>query len=103
MNRPVSHRGRALRVLAVAATAAGVLAGCRTPAPNPSTPYAHIVANTPAGATPWHCNAAGNGTPLGGHGNGSHVNPLYEGKVKGPLSAADCAALTKQLDETYAY
>jgi hypothetical protein len=90
-----------LPLAVVAATVAALLAGCRRPAPT-STYYADQARNAAPGIPPWFCNAAGNGTPLGGHGNGSHVNPLYEGKVKGPLSSQDCAKLTRQLDETWA-
>jgi hypothetical protein len=48
---------------------------------------------------PSFCNAVGNGTPVSGHGNGSHVSEIYVGKTKGPLSDGDCVALTSQLDE----
>jgi hypothetical protein len=93
---------RALRRTAVvAAAAATLLAGCTRPGPK-STWYADEAQKAAPGTPPWFCNAAGNGTPLGGHGNGSHVNPIYEGKVKGPLSPQDCAKLTQQLDETWA-
>jgi hypothetical protein len=49
---------------------------------------------------PYYCDAVGNGTPPGGHGhgNGSHVHPIYEGMTKGPLSWEDCERLGNQLD-----
>src|SRR3954469_9588871 len=47
---------------------------------------------------PWFCNSVGTGTPLSGHGNGSHVHPMYEGRTKGPLSWDDCNTLAVQLD-----
>lgn len=55
-----------------------------------------------ASARPSFCNAVGNGTPVSGHGNGSHISEIYVGKTKGPLSDADCATLTVQLDELIA-
>jgi hypothetical protein len=51
---------------------------------------------------PWYCNAVGDGTPPGGHGNGSHVHPIYEGMTKGPLSWDDCIKLGNQLDKVLA-
>jgi hypothetical protein len=51
---------------------------------------------------PYFCNAAGDGTPPGGHGNGSHVHPIYEGMTKGPLSWEDCHRLANQLDSVMA-
>jgi hypothetical protein len=93
-------RARAMyRVAAIAAATAAVLAGCTKPA-KPATYYAEEATKAAPGTSPWFCNATGKGTPLSGHGNGSHVNPYYEGKTKGPLSAEDCATLTRQLDET---
>jgi hypothetical protein len=47
---------------------------------------------------PYFCNAVGNGTPPGGHGNGSHVHPIYEGMTKGQLSWEDCHRLGNQFD-----
>jgi hypothetical protein len=47
---------------------------------------------------PWFCNAAGDGTPISGHGNGSHVHPIYAGMTKGRLSWDDCIALSHELD-----
>jgi hypothetical protein len=47
---------------------------------------------------PYYCNAVGDGTPIGGHGNGSHVHPIYEGMTKGKLSWDDCFELGRQLD-----
>jgi hypothetical protein len=49
---------------------------------------------------PYYCDAVGDGTPPGdlGHGNGSHVHPIYEGMTKGPLSWEDCERLSNQLD-----
>lgn len=47
---------------------------------------------------PYYCNAVGDGTPPSGHGNGAHVNPIYEGMTKGPLSWEDCERLGNQLD-----
>jgi hypothetical protein len=69
------------------------------PVPPGAGYYTAELARTPAGTTPWFCNAAGDGTPLAGHGNGAHVNPIYAGKKKGPLSSADCTLLAKQLDD----
>lgn len=51
---------------------------------------------------PYYCNATGDGTPIGGHGNGSHVAPIYEGMEKGKLSWDDCFQLGRELDEVTA-
>src|SRR5687767_12301693 len=52
---------------------------------------------------PFYCDAAGDGTPLGGgHGNGSHVATIYEGKHKGAIDEADCRQLKQQFDEANA-
>jgi hypothetical protein len=51
---------------------------------------------------PFYCDAVGDGTPLGGHGNGSHVASAYEGKQKGELNADDCAELGRQLEQANA-
>ncbi len=45
---------------------------------------------------PYYCNAVGTGIPPGGHGNGSHVSDIYAGKSKGPLTEANCKAMTRQ-------
>lgn len=50
---------------------------------------------------PYWCNAVGNGTPPGGHGNGAHVNPHYEGMTKGQLSWDDCLKLSNELDAAF--
>lgn len=51
---------------------------------------------------PYFCNGAGDGTPIGGHGNGNHVHPIYEGMTKGPLSWDDCLQLGRELDQVIA-
>jgi hypothetical protein len=80
------------------------LAGCARPA-RPASGYAaeaRQVQQATPDSRPWFCNAAGNGTPLSGHGNGNHVNPLYAGQSKGPLTWPDCLALAGQLDQALA-
>jgi hypothetical protein len=102
----LSTRGRVRGVgtaLAVAALA-GALAGCTKPPENPSTEFrtqAQAVQQSAPDTRPWFCNAAGDGTPLSGHGNGHVVNPIYAGKKKGPLSWQDCLALSDQLDRLW--
>jgi hypothetical protein len=81
------------RVTAIAVTAMILLSGC-------FYSYADEVQHASPDQRPWFCNSIGNGTPLSGHGNGSHVHPIYEGKTKGPLSWDDCIALSHQLDHT---
>jgi hypothetical protein len=99
MNGP--GRARALgRVAVIAAAAATLLAGC-------STPYSYAKQARQAqrftpNKRPWFCNSVGNGTPASGHGNGSHVHPIYEGRTKGPLSWDDCTKLAAELDKTLA-
>jgi hypothetical protein len=83
-------------VASVAAATAVLLSGCTEVT---EFPYAEQAFNAPAGTVPWFCNAAGNGTPLSGHGNGSHVHPEYEGRTKGRISAEDCTTFARQLDE----
>jgi hypothetical protein len=51
---------------------------------------------------PYYCNAVGEGTPPGGHGNGSHVHPIYQGMTKGKLSWDDCVQLGRELDQVLA-
>jgi len=41
--------------------------------------------------TPWWCNSSG----IGGH----HVDPVYDGMTKGPLSNSDCETLTGEFQE----
>jgi hypothetical protein len=47
---------------------------------------------------PWFCNAVGDGTPIGGHGNGNHVHEIYQGMTKGMLGWAECQHLANQFD-----
>jgi hypothetical protein len=47
---------------------------------------------------PWYCNAVGDGTPIGGHGNGSHVHEIYQGMTKGMLGWTECQRLSNQFD-----
>lgn len=56
----------------------------------------------PAPAPPWYCASTGNGTPVGGHGNGHQMSPVYADETKGALSDTDCAALTEQVDALHA-
>src|SRR5438128_1532006 len=86
-----SARVRHVRLVALAATVALLASGC----------FYEIATEherTSPDTRPWFCNATGNGTPPGGHGNGSHVNPAYAGVVKGPLSWDECKQLAGQLD-----
>jgi hypothetical protein len=84
------------------------LAACRPRPPAPPGPgatfaaQAKYVQRTASTTRPWFCNAAGNGTPPQGHGNGGHVNPAYAGKTKGPLTWADCLKFAGELDQTMA-
>jgi hypothetical protein len=75
----------------VVAVGLAMLSGCYT------TSARHHQATSPA-TRPWFCNAVGDGTPLGGHGNGNHVHPIYDGMTKGELSWDDCMALAAQFD-----
>jgi hypothetical protein len=100
-------RCSARSLLAVATAAAAIAAvGCSRPKPpaNPSTDFIaqaqQIQASAPE-TRPYWCNAAGNGTPLSGHGNGHVMNPIYADKHKGPLTWADCLTLSRQLDQTW--
>jgi hypothetical protein len=86
-------------VIAVAAAATMVLAGCR-PTGGAYENQARQVQKATPDKRPWFCNSTGQGTPLSGHGNGSHVHPIYEGKTKGPLSWTDCNKLATELDLT---
>jgi hypothetical protein len=92
------------RVATAVVGAAMVMAGCTYggASPHPYGDQVTLVQRSSPDYRPWFCNAAGNGTPLSGHGNGSHVNPIYEGQHKGPLGWDDCVALGGQLDELYA-
>jgi hypothetical protein len=72
-----------------------LLSGCYT-----TTARDHQ-ANSPD-TRPYFCNAVGDGTPIGGHGNGNHVHPIYEGMTKGELSWEDCEELGSQFDELLA-
>jgi hypothetical protein len=87
------------RVVAVAATAVIVLAGCR-PASTTYEAQAKRAERFTPDKRPWFCNSTGQGTPPSGHGNGSHVHPIYAGKTKGPLSWEDCTKLAAELDQT---
>lgn len=66
-----------------------------------AAPMDHDAAD-PAASRPSFCSAVGNGSPVGGHGNGSHVAEIYAGKSKGPLSDDDCTALSAQISELVA-
>jgi hypothetical protein len=124
------HRARAVaRAVAIGCVLAVVLAGCRgggrptrttrTVRPTPTTePTTTTTTRPPMPTTfagqaawyqqwentkrPWFCNSVGNGTPPSGHGNGGHVHPFYEGKIKGPLSWPDCLKIGAELDSTVA-
>jgi hypothetical protein len=85
-------RGARLRGGALVMALCLLLAGCYT-----QTAQQHQ-AQSPD-TRPYYCNAVGEGTPPGGHGNGNHVHPIYEGMTKGPLSWEDCLHLSNQLDE----
>jgi hypothetical protein len=102
-----------LRAVAVGLAVVAVVAACRPghrpprpgPAPGPNATFSEIATytqRTTPGKVPWFCNAEGNGTPPNGHGNGAHVHPYYEDKVKGPLSWPDCLKLASELDQTMA-
>jgi hypothetical protein len=90
------------RVGAIVASATLVL-GCTSvgTGDHPYGDQVNLIRQILPDSRPWFCNAAGNGTPLSGHGNGSHVNPIYEGQRKGPLTWDECVALGRQLDELY--
>jgi hypothetical protein len=86
------------RVAALGAVLVLSMSACLSP--SSEAPYsAQVQAAGPNGTRPWFCNAAGDGTPISGHGNGNHVNPIYEGQHKGPLSWEDCVTLGGQLDQ----
>src|SRR3990170_517369 len=84
---------RARRWLRLGAVVVGLslLSGCYT------TSARHHQATSPD-TRPWFCNAVGDGTPIGGHGNGNHVHPIYEGMTKGELTWTDCLDLAAQFD-----
>lgn len=84
---------RARRWVRLGAMAAGLalLSGCFLTS-------AKVHRATSPETRPYFCNAVGDGTPLGGHGNGNHVHPIYEGMTKGELSWDDCLALAEHLD-----
>jgi hypothetical protein len=84
-------RARGLRAVALALGMALVMSGCYTQMTS------EHMARSPD-TRPYYCNAVGDGTPPSGHGNGSHVHPIYEGMTKGPLSWEDCRLLSNQLD-----
>lgn len=97
--------GGLARALAAGAALSLTLVGCRPPAPTgpPSKDFETEATQMQAASPdqrPWFCNGVGKGTPPGGHGNGNHVHPYYEGKTKGPLSWTDCVGLARQLDQT---
>jgi hypothetical protein len=80
------------RVGALAAGLSLVLSGCYT-----ASARNHQAASPDT--RPYFCNAVGDGTPIGGHGNGNHVHPIYEGMTKGELSWEDCRQLAHELDQ----
>jgi hypothetical protein len=84
-------RIKAWRVVALAVGISLVMSGCYT-----QTAREHQ-ARSPE-TRPYWCDAVGDGTPPGGHGNGNHMNPIYEGLTKGPLSWEDCERLSNQFD-----
>jgi hypothetical protein len=91
-SRRSSARPRSgLRVGAVAVVLSIWLSGCYT-----QMARDHQAASPDT--RPYFCNAVGDGTPPGGHGNGNHVHPIYQGMTKGPLSWADCLVLSNQMD-----
>lgn len=92
----MKHRSRYWRASALALGMSLVLASC----------YSRRALDqqaTSPDTRPYHCDAIGEGTPPGGGhgGNGSHVNPIYEGMEKGPLSWEDCLELSAQFDLLY--
>jgi hypothetical protein len=79
------------RAVALAAVLSTAVTGC----------YTQMARNHQAASPdtrPYYCNAVGDGTPPGGHGNGNHVHPIYQGMTKGPLSWQDCHRLSNQFD-----
>lgn len=84
-----------LGIGAVAAVLSLVLSACYT-----QTARDHHAASPET--RPYFCDAVGDGTPPGGHGNGAHLHPIYEGMTKGPLSWADCERLANEFDATLA-
>jgi hypothetical protein len=96
------RRARATRRAAAGTIALAALLVSCTAKPRPTTfeNQAKETQATTPDARPWFCNSVGTGTPPSGHGNGSHVNPYYEGRTKGPLSWDDCNKLAVQLDQT---
>jgi hypothetical protein len=89
--RPGRARLRLWLRLGVVAVSLSLLSGCYTAS-------ARLHQATSPATRPWFCNAVGNGTPLGGHGNGSHVHPIYQSMTKGELSWEDCMVLAAQFD-----
>jgi hypothetical protein len=91
LNRGSTH-GRAWRCVGVLVAGMSLLlSGCYTQ-------MARDHRETSATTRPWFCNAAGDGTPIGGHGNGNHVHEIYQGMTKGPLGWAECRHLANQFD-----
>jgi hypothetical protein len=88
-------RARVGRVRVLAGAMALLASGCFLEAAN------HHESVSP-GTRPWFCNAAGDGRPASGHGNGSHVYETYQGMVKGPLDWDTCKRLAAQLDAAVA-
>jgi hypothetical protein len=85
-------RGRAWRrVGALVAGLSLLLAGCYTQVGRDHR-------QTSPSTRPWFCNAVGDGTPIGGHGNGNHVHEIYQGMTKGMLGWAECQHLANQFD-----
>jgi hypothetical protein len=79
------------RAAGLAVAMALIMSGC----------YTHVAKDHQARSPdtrPYYCDAVGTGTPPSGHGNGSHVHPIYEGMTKGPLSWEDCMRLSNQFD-----
>jgi hypothetical protein len=95
------RRARTARRAAAGTIAvAALLVGCTRPRPTTFEQEAKETQASTPDARPWFCNSVGNGTPPSGHGNGSHVNPYYAGRTKGPLSWDVCNQLAVQLDQT---
>ena len=97
---PRARRRVALGLIAVAALAASACA------PKPLDLYTKIATdhlNATPESRPWICHSTGNGAPLSGSGNGAHVHPFYEGRVKGNLAWSDCLKVAGELDKALAF
>lgn len=86
-----SRRARLWLRLGVMAVGLSLLSGCFLAS-------ARYHRATSPETRPYFCNAVGDGTPLGGHGNGNHVHPIYEGMTKGELNWEDCLRIAEQFD-----